>query len=57
MLRWALIFLVVAILAGVFGFTDIAGAASSIAQILFFVFLVLLLISVVMHLLKGKPPA
>lgn len=41
MLRFAVIFLVIAIVAAVLGFTTIAGAASSIAQILFVVFLVL----------------
>jgi uncharacterized membrane protein YtjA (UPF0391 family) len=39
MLRWSFIFLVVAIIAGVFGFTGIAFGASSIAKILFFIFL------------------
>src|SRR5262245_18582923 len=41
MLSWALTFLVIALIAALFGFTGIAGAASQIAQILFFVFLVL----------------
>ena len=40
MLRWALIFLVVALVAGVLGFGGIAGASMGIAQVLFFVFLV-----------------
>lgn len=39
MLRWALIFLVVAIIAGLFGFTEIAGAAASIAKVIFFIFI------------------
>jgi uncharacterized membrane protein YtjA (UPF0391 family) len=46
-LRWALIFFVVALIAGVFGFLGIAAAAVSIAKILFFVFLVLFLVSLV----------
>ena len=41
MLKWALIFLVIAIIAGVFGFGNISDAATDIARILFFVFLVL----------------
>lgn len=53
MLRWALIFLVVALLAGVLGFTSIAGAAIGIAKLLFYVFLVLFLVSLVMHLVRG----
>jgi uncharacterized membrane protein YtjA (UPF0391 family) len=41
MLGWALAFVCVAIVAGVFGFGGIASASAGIAQILFFVFLVL----------------
>jgi uncharacterized membrane protein YtjA (UPF0391 family) len=43
MLRWAFIFLVIAIIAGIFGFTDVAHAATTIAQWLFGIFLVLFL--------------
>jgi uncharacterized membrane protein YtjA (UPF0391 family) len=45
MLSWALVFLVVAIVAAIFGFGVIAGTAASIAKILFFVFLVLFVVS------------
>ena len=41
MLRWAVIFFVVAIVAGLLGFTNIAGSAMQIAKILFFVFIIL----------------
>ena len=54
MLGWALTFLVVALIAGVLGFTTVAGAAMGIAKILFFVFLVLFLVSLVMHLVRGR---
>ena len=54
MLRWALIFLVVALIAGVLGFGGIAGASMGIAKILFFVFVVLFLVSLVMHLVRGR---
>jgi uncharacterized membrane protein YtjA (UPF0391 family) len=47
MLYWALMFLVIALVAGALGFFNIAGAASGIAQILFFVFLVLFIVSLV----------
>ena len=47
MLRYALIFLVVALLAGVFGFFGLEGTAMEIARILFFVFIVLFVISLV----------
>ena len=40
MLRWAVIFLVIALVAAVFGFTGIAVAAAGIAKFLFFIFLV-----------------
>ena len=54
MLRWALIFLVVALMAGVLGFGGIAGASMGIAKILFFVFLVLFVVSLIMHLVRGR---
>ncbi len=47
MLRWALIFCIVALVASAFGFWALEGAAMQIARILFFVFLVLLVISLV----------
>jgi len=53
MLNWALTFLVVAIIAAVFGFTGIAGAATDIARTLFFVFLVLLVVSALLHVFRG----
>lgn len=46
MLTWVLIFLVVAIIAGMLGFTGIAEAAGGIAQVIFFFFLILFLISI-----------
>ncbi|MBP7816776.1 MAG: DUF1328 domain-containing protein [Phenylobacterium sp.] len=54
MLSWALTFLVVALIAGLLGFTSIAGAAMGVAKILFFVFLVLFVVSLVMHLVRGR---
>jgi len=57
MLRWALIFLVVALVAAVFGFTSIAGESMYIARILFFVFLVVFLVSLVYSLVTGKRPS
>lgn len=43
MLRWAFIFLVIAIIAGIFGFTDVEAASATVAQWLFGIFLVLFL--------------
>ena len=54
MLGWALTFLVVALIAGVLGFTTIAGTAIGVAKILFYVFLVLFLVSLVMNFLRGR---
>lgn len=56
MLRWAVTFLVVAIIAGVFGFGGIAAGAVEIARILFAVFIVLFIIAAIMHALQGKAP-
>ncbi len=47
MLSWALMFLVVALLAALFGFTNVAGTSIAAAQIVFFVFLVLFVVSLV----------
>jgi uncharacterized membrane protein YtjA (UPF0391 family) len=47
MLNWTLMFLLVALLSALFGFTGIALAAAGIAKILFFVFLAFFLASVV----------
>ena len=52
MLRYALIFFVVAIVAALFGFGGIAAGATEIAKILFFVFLVLFVVSLVAGLLR-----
>ena len=54
MLGWALTFLVVALIAGVLGFTTIAGAASGIAKIAFYVFILLFLVSLVMNFVRGR---
>jgi uncharacterized membrane protein YtjA (UPF0391 family) len=52
MLRWALGFFIVALLAALLGFTGIAIAAAGIAKILFYLFLILFLVTVVGHLLR-----
>lgn len=57
MLRWSIIFFVIAIVAAIFGFTDIASGAASIAKIIFFIFLILLVGSLLMgaSIFKRKP--
>jgi len=52
MLRWALAFFVIAIIAAVFGFGGIAVAAAGIAKVLFFIFLVLFLVSLLGGLVR-----
>jgi uncharacterized membrane protein YtjA (UPF0391 family) len=48
MLRWAVIFLIIALIAALFGFTDIAAASAGIAKILFGIFLILFLVMAVL---------
>jgi uncharacterized membrane protein YtjA (UPF0391 family) len=54
MLRWAFIFLIIALVAAFFGFSDIAHAAASIAQWLFGIFLVLFIGAVLMAVAIGS---
>ena len=54
MLRWAVVFLVIALVAALFGFTDIATASAGIAKILFGIFLVLFLGALLIGLFVGK---
>jgi uncharacterized membrane protein YtjA (UPF0391 family) len=56
MLRWAILFLIVAIIAGVFGFGGIAAAATDIARLLFVVFLVLFVIALIAGRRITSPP-
>jgi uncharacterized membrane protein YtjA (UPF0391 family) len=56
MLRWSLIFFVVALAAGILGFVGIASDAAYIARILFFIFLVLFLIRLIFELTSGRTP-
>jgi uncharacterized membrane protein YtjA (UPF0391 family) len=54
MLSWALTFLLIALIAGALGFGTLSGTAMYFAQVLFFVFLVLFLISLIVPRLR--PP-
>jgi len=54
MLKWAAIFLVIALIAAVFGFTTLAGAAASIAKFLFFLFVAIFVILFLLALFAGK---
>lgn len=48
MLRWAVLFLVIALIAALFGFGGVAGTSIVAAKILFFVFLVLFVVSLIL---------
>ena len=50
MLRWALIFLVLGLIAALFGFTGIAGASIGIAKVLFFLFLAIFAVMLILGL-------
>jgi uncharacterized membrane protein YtjA (UPF0391 family) len=56
MLKWSATFLVIAIVAAIFGFTGIAAGAASIAKVLFFIFIALFLAALILGgtLFKGK---
>ncbi len=56
MLNWAITFLIVALIAAVLGFGGIAGVAIELAKIVFYVAIVLFLISAVVSLLRGRTP-
>jgi len=55
MLRWALIFLAVALVTAVLGFTSAAGASIGMAKILFYVFATLFLVSLAVQVFRGRP--
>ena len=54
MLRWALIFLVISLVAGALGFTGISVAAGRIARILFAIFFAMFVVFLVLALLLGQ---
>ena len=54
MLNWAIGFFIIAIIAALLGFTNIAGSAIDIAKLLFFVFLVLAVLSFIFGRTRTK---
>jgi len=56
MLTWSLAFFILAIVAGIFGFSGIAAGATEIAQLLFVFFIVVFLASLVWSLITGRKP-
>ena len=53
MLHWVLAFLIIALIAALFGFTGIAIGAAAIAKILFYIFLVLFVLSLLVGAIRG----
>jgi uncharacterized membrane protein YtjA (UPF0391 family) len=54
MLSWVVTFLIVALVAGILGFGGVAGASIEIAKIIFFIAVVLFLVSAVVGLARGR---
>lgn len=54
MLRYAVVFFIIAIIAAVFGFGGIAAGATDVARVLFFLFLVMFVVSIVWSLATGR---
>ena len=54
MLKWAATFLVIALVAAIFGFGFVAGAAAGIAKILFFLFIVVALLMFILGMTVFK---
>ena len=56
MINWAIAFFVIALIAAVLGFGGIAGAAMSMAKIVFYIAILLFVISIIVGLVQGRRP-
>ncbi|ABS61679.1 protein of unknown function DUF1328 [Parvibaculum lavamentivorans DS-1] len=56
MLYWAAVFFIIAVIAAVLGFGGLVSASASIAQILFFIFLVLFVVSLIFGVVRRPGP-
>jgi uncharacterized membrane protein YtjA (UPF0391 family) len=54
MLGWVVTFLVIALIAGILGFGGVAGASIEIAKIIFFIAIVLFLVSAIVGMVRGR---
>ncbi len=53
MIKWAIIFFIISVVAGFFGFTGVAQGSRSIAKVLFFIALAVFLIVLIFGVLLG----
>jgi len=53
MLYWSVVFFIISMIAALFGFGGISAASAGIAQILFFIFVVLFAVTLLFHLAKA----
>jgi uncharacterized membrane protein YtjA (UPF0391 family) len=54
LLKWALIMLVVSLVAALFGFTDLAAASADVARVLFYILLVIFLVLLVLGIAGAR---
>jgi uncharacterized membrane protein YtjA (UPF0391 family) len=54
LLKWALICLLISLVAGAFGYTGLARGAAQLSKILFFVFLVLFIVILILAISAGQ---
>jgi uncharacterized membrane protein YtjA (UPF0391 family) len=54
MIKWAIIFFVISLIAGFFGFTGVAAGSRSVAKVLFFVAIAIFLVVLVFGVILGK---
>jgi uncharacterized membrane protein YtjA (UPF0391 family) len=54
MLSWVVTFLIIALIAGILGFGGLAGASVEITKIIFFIAVILFVVSAVVGLLRGR---
>ena len=54
MLSWVVTFLIIALVAGVLGFGGVAGASIEIAKVIFFIAVVLFVVSAVVGVARGR---
>jgi uncharacterized membrane protein YtjA (UPF0391 family) len=54
MLSWVVTFLIIALIAGILGFGGIAGTSIEIAKVIFFIAVILFLVSAVLGVVRGR---